>query len=313
MRSSGKLPAPGTASARRISDLSPAGQPPLKALEPAAARWISAVIRIASTHPAMTRILEVIERLQERPFHTNVLVQGPPGSGKEGLARALHELMAPGAPLVRLDTVGLDDEQALDALCGRGRRAGAAERARGGTLLVEEVAELPARAQGELLRIVKTGVVDRRGQAAGRARSGESTGRSRPFNVIALTDQDLPGLVAARRFRHDLYFRLARLVLTLPPLHERLDDLGPAAIWMGNRLLRDAGVPLSLWSPEDAAAASPAERRRAIVLEPSALDALRAHPWPGNFRELEVVMERALLLYREGDSVDAATIQRALE
>src|SRR5262245_41596208 len=129
----------------------------LRALDPAAARWIGALIRVSSPHPAMTRILDVIERLQDRPFRTNFLLLGEPGTGKEGLARALHELVTPRGPLVRYDVCGFPEEAALEALCGAGKNPGAAEAAHGGTLLIEDAASLPPRVQEALLRLLKAG------------------------------------------------------------------------------------------------------------------------------------------------------------
>ena len=102
------------------------------------------------------------------------------------------------------------------------------------------------------------------------------------------------------------------MVLWLPPLRERTDDLGPAAIWMGNRILRAAGLQLELMGPEEQRRATPEERARAIVLDPQAIRVLEAHPWAGNFRELETVLERALLLYRKGPRLGPDEIAAAL-
>jgi DNA-binding NtrC family response regulator len=281
------------------------GPPSLKALDPAAARWIGAFIRISAAHPAMTRILDVIERLQDRPFRTNFLLTGEPGTGKDGLARAFHQLVSPGGPLVRLDVGGFPEEAALEALCGSGRHKGAAEEADRGTLVIEEVAALTPRVQQALLRLLKAGRVRRVGQTKDQPRKLQ-------VNAIALSDADVERAVAEGRLRHDLYYRLARVMLWLPPLRERLDDIGPAAIWMGNRILAAAHVPLELRSAEDLRNASQEDRRRAICLESSAVDALRAHPWPGNFRELEATLERALLLVRSGPQLTADDIAAAL-
>jgi DNA-binding NtrC family response regulator len=281
------------------------GPPSLKALDPAAARWIGAFIRISAAHPAMTRILDVIERLQDRPFRTNFLLTGEPGTGKDGLARALHQMLSPSGPLVRLDVNGFPEEAALEALCGSGRHKGAAEEADRGTLVIEEVVGLPPRVQQALLRLLKAGRVRRLGQS-------KDQPRKLTVNAIALSDADVGRAVAEGRFRNDLYYRLARVVLWLPPLRERLDDIGPAAIWMGNRILAAAHVPLELRTSEDLRNASADERRRAIELAASAIEALRAHPWPGNFRELEATLERALLLVRSGPQLGADDIRSAL-
>jgi DNA-binding NtrC family response regulator len=281
------------------------GAPSLKALDPAAARWIGAFIRISAPHPAMTRILDVIERLQDRPFRTNFLLTGEPGTGKDGLARAIHQLLAPTGPLVRLDVNGFPEEAALEALCGSGRQKGAAEEADRGTLVIEEVVGLPMRVQQALLRVLKAGRVRRVGQS-------KDQPRKLTVSAIALSDADVDRALLEGRIRHDLYYRLARVVLWLPPLRERLDDIGPAAVWMGNRILTAAHVPLELRTSEDLRTASVEERRRAIELETSAIEALRAHPWPGNFRELEATLERALLLVRSGPKLSGPDIEAAL-
>jgi len=285
------------------------GVPSLTSMHPAAARWIGALIRMTSSHPAMTRILNVVEGLQDRPFRTNALLLGEAGTGKEGLARALHHLMAPGTPLVRVDLVGYRDDEALAVLSGEGKGAhAAAEIGDGATLLIEEAAGLSLRVQTALLRLLKTGAVDRNGNPQ---RVPKPSTRFQ-INAIAMSDRDLAGEVAAGRFRHDLYFALARIVLDLPPLRERMQDLAPAAVWIGNRVLRNAGRDYELMTADEFARASSDDRAVAIELRADALEALQRHTWPGNFRELEAVLERALMLYRKGQSIGAAEIEAAL-
>jgi DNA-binding NtrC family response regulator len=286
------------------------GVPSLTSMHPSAARWIGALIRMTSAHPAMTRILNVVEGLQDRAFRTNALLLGEPGTGKEGLARALHHLMAPGTPLVRIDLCGYSDAEALAVLSGEGKgpQAGAGELGDGAMLLIEEAAGLSLRVQTALLRLLKTGAVDREGNPE---RASKPSKRFQ-VNAIAMSDRDLAAEVTAGRFRHDLYFALARIVLDLPPLRERMQDLGPAALWMGNRVLRGAGRDYELMAAEEFARATTDERASAIELRADALEALQRHNWPGNFRELEAVLERALMLYRKGTSIGAAEIEAAL-
>ena len=126
-----------------------------------------------------------------------------------------------------------------------------------------------------------------------------------------MSDHDLWAEVRAGRLRHDLYWRLARIVMKLPPLRERKHDIGPAAIWMGNRILRDAGLPNELVTSEDLARLPPAEQAKAIELKRDAIAALEEQEWQGNLRELETVLERALLLYREGNALDARAVRAA--
>jgi DNA-binding NtrC family response regulator len=285
----------------------PETTPRLRVVHPSAAQWIGALIRMTAPHPAMTAILDVIERLQDHPYRTNFVLLGEPGTGKEGLARALHHLTCPEGPLVRFDVAGFADEDALALLRGSGKAAGAAHEANGGTLLIEEAAGLGPRTQAALIRLLKSGRID----APAGDESGELATRLH-VQAIAMSDGDLPGEVAAGRFRHDLYWRLARIALTLPPLRERTADLGPATVWMGNRILRAAGLPLELMQAEDFRRATPDERRRAVELSPSAIQALGEHDWPGNFRELEAVLERALLLHRNGNVLDGEAVRTSL-
>jgi DNA-binding NtrC family response regulator len=262
---------------------------------------------MASPHPAMTRILDVVERLQDAPYRTSFLLLGEPGTGKAGLARALHHLCAPGTPLVRLDVAGFPEDQALAALCGAGKRPGAAEQADGGYLLIDEAAGLGPRTQAALLGLLKSGTCAPAG--------GESRAPARRLrvNVIAMSDHDLEAEVVAGRFRHDLYYALARVVLWLPPLRERPQDIAPAAVWTGNRILRAAGLDLELLGAADFTTATAEDRQRAIELRPDAIQALEEHTWSGNFRELETVLERALMLYRRGRALGAPEIRAALD
>lgn len=276
-----------------LAPITDTASPRLASLEPAAARWIATLIRVASAHPAMSHVLDVLERLSDRPYRTNLLILGEPGTGKGGLARALSHLVAPHGRTVRVDLGGYPEEAALSRLCGEEEQPGLAEEANEGTLLIEEAAELSPRVQNELLRILKTGRVIRRAAPGGSAQECRVR-----VSALALSDKDLRAEVAAGRFRHDLYYRLARIVLWLPPLRERLDDIAAAAVWMGNRILEQTGVPLTLRGPEDMRRANVEEQRRSIELTKGAIEALQQHSWPGNFRELEAVLERSLLLYR---------------
>jgi two-component system response regulator PilR (NtrC family) len=189
-------------------------------------------------------------------------------------------------------------------LTGDGKRPGAGEAAAGGSLLIGETAGLGPRTQAALIRLLKTGRVHPRSD-------DDVPGVRKRVCAIAMSDHDLWGEVRAGRFRHDLYWRLARIVLKLPPLRERKQDIAPAAIWMGNRILRDAGLPLELVTSEELGRLPAAEQANAVELKRDAIAALEEQEWQGNLRELETVLERALLLYREGSAVDAKAIRAA--
>jgi len=249
-------------------------------------RWIATLIRVASSHPAIEHVLDVIARLSERPVRTNFLLLGEPGTGKEGLARALHALVAPDAPYVKARTSGHGAEaQRAELLLPK---TGALARARrGGMVVVEELCDLAPSVQGELLAQLKV---------PGGAR------------LLAMSDRDPRAAVADGRLRHDLYYRVARIVLYLPPLRERPEDLPAAAVWMGNRILHEHRLRGEMRLPTD-----PIESVGDILLSNEAIERLQRHDWPGNFRELEAVLECALLLYRDDErALSAAAVERAL-
>jgi DNA-binding NtrC family response regulator len=206
---------------------------------------------------------------------TTVLLHGETGTGKERAAAALH-LAGPRAqgPLVTVDCGSLAASLIEAELFGHERGAftgavrsvaGAFERARGGTLFLDEIGELPLDLQPKLLRAIEARTVRRLG--------GTET-ISIDARIVAATHRDLGLRVASGHFREDLYYRLAVLRLTLPPLRERLEDLPLLA----GHLLRELG-------------ADPAR-----VLDGPVLAALARHDWPGNVRELRNTLERAVAL-----------------
>jgi len=223
--------------------------------------------------PAMRALAARLERLAASD--TTVLVQGETGTGKERVAEALH-LAGPRAqaPLVTVDCGALPAGIIESELFGHEKGAftgavasvaGAFERARGGTLFLDEVGELPLDLQPKLLRALESRSVRRLGGA-----------RALPIDVriVAATNRDLQLEVAAGRFREDLYYRLAVVTLTVPPLRERIEDVPLLAAHFARDL-----------------AADPAR-----ILTPDALAALCRHAWPGNVRELRNTLERAIAL-----------------
>jgi DNA-binding NtrC family response regulator len=211
-----------------------------------------------------------------------VLVTGESGTGKELLARALHELgPTPAGPFVAVNCGALPRELAESELFGheRGaftgagtRRAGLFEEASGGTLVLDEIGELPLDLQPKLLRALETGRVRRVGG------TGEIALRVR---VVAMTLRDLASEVARRTFREDLFYRLAGFHLALPALRARRDDVPLLAATFLREIEREVGP------------------RR---FEASAVEALRRAAWPGNVRELRNVVRRAAILSNESIS-----------
>jgi DNA-binding NtrC family response regulator len=220
---------------------------------------------------------------------TPVLLLGESGAGKEVTARRLHALgPRAAAPFVAINCAAIPRDLLESEVFGheRGaftgateRRAGAAERAGAGTLLLDEVAELERTLQAKLLRLLD----QRRYTRLGGARELSLEAR-----VVAATNADLAARVRAGLFREDLYFRLAVVELRVPPLRERSEDLDALA---------DALL---------AAAAEEAGRRR-LTLSPAARAALHAHPWPGNVRELRNRLARAAVL-GEGPDLSPADL-----
>ena len=244
-----------------------------------------ALAAIVGADPALRHVLARARLVG--PTRTPVLVTGESGTGKELLARALHELgPAPDGPFVTVNCGALPRELAESELFGHergaftgaaGRRAGWFEEASGGTLVLDEVGELPPELQPKLLRALETGRIRRVGG------QGEIAVRVR---VVAMTLRELRREAQRGAFRLDLYHRLAGFELALPPLRRRRGD-----------------VPLLVARFLDELA--PELGRRAI--DPEALARLEAHDWPGNVRELRNVIRRAAIL--TGARIDAAAIE----
>ena len=236
---------------------------------------------------AMRPVLEMIHRVG--PSTANVLITGEHGTGKEVVARALHAV-SPRAvrPLICINAGSIPEALFESELFGHQRgsftgatadRPGRFELADQGTLLLDEIGNLPLAQQAKLLRAVETGEFERLGNP--RVRHAD-------VRLISATNADLAEAVAAGAFREDLLFRVNTVHIHLPPLRERGEDILLLAHHFLERYAKKYG-------------------RVALVLDTSAVEALHAHRWPGNVRELQHVLERAVLLCR-GDAINVADL-----
>lgn len=233
---------------------------------------------LESRSPAMNRLLEAAR--QVAASEATILLVGESGTGKNVLARQIHR-WSPRRDLsfVVVNCATLSEQLLESELFGHVRGAftgamkdkpGRLEAADGGTVFLDEIADLSVALQIKFLRFVQE-------------RSFERVGGERTINVdariIAASNRDLSAEVATRRFREDLYYRLNVITLRLPPLRERKEDILPLADW----LLRGAGIR---------------NQRPRLRLSPEAARALERHRWPGNLRELRNAIERAGVLSR---------------
>jgi len=228
----------------------------------------------------------VIERVaQVARTDASVLLLGETGSGKEVIARAIHERSARrDGPFIRVNCGAVPPELIDSELFGHDKgsftgaltpRRGWFERADGGTLFLDEIGELAPAVQVRLLRVLQDHVVQRLG--------GERE-QTVDVRVVAATHRDLPELVQQGLFREDLWYRIAVFPIILPPLRERPEDLPALARHFIQRSAKRAGL-------------------HAPPLDAAALERLAAYPWPGNVRELGAVIERAVIL-GQGERLD---------
>jgi two-component system, NtrC family, response regulator PilR len=269
-------------------------------------RAATALARLAGDSLAMQQVRSLIEKVSRSM--APVLVAGESGTGKELVARAIHDTSPRGAaPFVAVNC-GAIPETLLEAEFFGFRkgaftgahedREGFFQAAQGGTLFLDEIGDLPIAMQSKLLRVIQERAVRQLGAAA-----------EVPVNVriVSATHRDLGAEVQAGRFRQDLYYRLNVIRIAVPPLRERIADLPAICGAVLERIARDAGV-----SPVPS-------------LAPDALQHLLRHPFPGNVRELENLLHRALALSAgsaitradlglvEGDAVDIDTGDAAVE
>jgi NtrC-family two-component system response regulator AlgB len=228
--------------------------------------------------PAMQRVVDMVERAANT--RATILFLGENGTGKTLLARHAHErsAMADG-PFLTVSCPSLSRELLESELFGHVQGAftgavkdkwGKVEAAQGGTLFLDEIGELPLSLQPKLLRLLQERTYER---------VGDTKTRTADVRVIAATNRDLSAAVKSGAFREDLFYLLNVFAVSVPPLRERPADLARLAQNFLKFFAEDAG-------------------RAAQQFSPDAWAAIRAHPWPGNLRELRNAIERAVILSR---------------
>jgi transcriptional regulator with GAF, ATPase, and Fis domain len=238
----------------------------------------------------MRRVMAQVDRVANS--ESRVAILGETGTGKELVARAVHEKSPRREkPFVTLNCAAVPSELIESELFGheKGSFTGAAsrhlgkfEQAHGGTLFLDEIGDMPPAMQAKLLRLLQEGELER-------------IGGERPIvvntRVIVATHRDLEALVRKGTFREDLYHRIFVFPITLPPLRERVEDIPLLAEHFAAIVAEQNG-----WKPR--------------TFSPESVDLLTRYSWPGNVRELRNVVERLLLL--TDDVVDAATVRQVL-
>jgi two-component system response regulator FlrC len=247
--------------------------------------------RVVAVDPASRNLFALAARVARTD--TTVLLTGESGVGKEVVARYIHNHSARrGGPFVAINCAAIPDSLLEATLFGYEKgaftgaqqaQAGKFEQAEGGTLLLDEVTEMPLVLQAKLLRVLQEREVER-------------VGGKKPIvldiRLIATSNRDMAEAVAKGVLREDVYYRLNVFPLLIPALRQRPDDIVPLAA----RFLAEHGARSG---------------RNGLLLAPSAEEALRRYAWPGNVRELENVMQRAVIL-AAGDTVEADALHLAL-
>lgn len=247
---------------------------------------------IAGNSPALNSVLEMVRKVAAS--ETTVLLRGESGTGKELVAHVIHENCARrNGPMITVHCAALAPGLLESELFGHVKgaftgaqsdRQGRFELAQGGTIFLDEIGDISPETQVKLLRVLQQQEFERVG--------GSETIRV-DVRIIAATHQNLEQLIVERKFREDLYYRLNVISVTLPPLRERMDDL----IELSMRFLKRAATRSG---------------KSVIALDDDAVGALMHYNWPGNIRELENVIERAVVL-ADGSSVTVADLPADLQ
>jgi DNA-binding NtrC family response regulator len=246
---------------------------------------------IVGASEPIARLFELIRKVADT--ESTVLIRGESGTGKELIARAIHyNSSRRDRPLIPVNCAAIPEELLESELFGHERgaftnavraRQGRFELANGGTIFLDEIADMSPGLQVKILRVLQERAFERIG----------STKTIRvDIRVIAATNQDLEEMVSRGRFREDLYYRLNVIPIWVPPLRERTGDIPLLIQHFLGQFCRKRKIPLKRFSPR-------------------ALELLLAYPWPGNVREMENLMERLVLL-SEGEVIDLADLPEKL-
>jgi two-component system, NtrC family, nitrogen regulation response regulator NtrX len=223
---------------------------------------------------AINQLRQMIEKVA--PTNSRILIVGPSGSGKELAARTIHALSARSqGPFVVINAAAMMPERMEEELFGieasngsHGRKIGALEEAHGGTLFIDEIAEMPRETQNKILRVL----VDQTF-----LRVGGSVRVNVDVRIVSSTSRNLEADVAAGKFREDLYHRLSVVPIRVPPLAERRDDIPTLVDYFIDQISNATGLP----------------KRR---IGEDAIAVLQSHDWPGNVRQLRNNVERLMIL-----------------
>ena len=230
--------------------------------------------------PGLQKVLQQVDLVA--PTDTSVLILGESGVGKELIARAIHDHSPrAGRPMVKVNCASVPRELFESEFFGHVKgsftgatrdRAGRFELSDGGTLFLDEVGEIPLDMQGKLLRVLQDGTYER---------IGDEATRSADVRIVAATNRDLQSEVRAKRFREDLFYRLSVFPIDVIPLRDRRDDIPHLVSHFLQQSSRKMGIE------------TPKLRRRHVI-------ELQQYHWPGNIRELQNIVERAVICSRTG-------------
>jgi two-component system NtrC family response regulator len=244
----------------------------------------SPVAGLISRDPGMLKVCRSIEKVA--PSSASVMLLGESGTGKEVLARALHQFSPRrDKRFVAINCAAIPENLLESELFGYEKGAftgavkqtvGKIEMASGGTFFLDEIGDLPMALQAKLLRFLQERVIER---------VGGRTEIAVDVRIVCATHQNLKDLAAAARFREDLYYRLSEIVISIPPLRDRLGDAALLAHFFKNKF-------------------SQTEGRSSLNFSAEALAQIEAHPWPGNVREMENCIKRAVIMV-DGSQIGA--------